>query len=58
MAEEKKTYPIAEAVRAAYRRGEDDESMLPIVRVDEADRPVGRIGAGDYVLFYDIRGER
>ncbi|UCC65231.1 MAG: alkaline phosphatase family protein [Anaerolineae bacterium] len=52
------TYPLAEAVRAAYRAGEDDETMEPLVRVDTAGRPIGRVGDGDYVIFYDIRGER
>jgi 2,3-bisphosphoglycerate-independent phosphoglycerate mutase len=53
-----KTYPLAEAVRAAYRAGEDDEAMEPLVCVDGAGKPIGRIGDGDYVIFYDIRGER
>jgi 2,3-bisphosphoglycerate-independent phosphoglycerate mutase len=50
--------PIADAVRAAYRAGEEDEAMQPRVLVDAGGRPVGRIGGGDYVIFYDIRGER
>ena len=53
-----KHYPMAEAVRAAYRAGEEDEALEPLVRVDGDGRPVGRIGDGDYVIFYDIRGER
>jgi 2,3-bisphosphoglycerate-independent phosphoglycerate mutase len=53
-----KRYPIAEAVRAAYRAGEEDEALEPIVLVDGDGQPVGRIGDGDYVIFYDIRGER
>jgi len=52
------TYPLAEGVRAAYRAGEDDETMEPLVRVDEDGEPIGRIGDNDYVIFYDIRGER
>jgi 2,3-bisphosphoglycerate-independent phosphoglycerate mutase len=55
------TYPLAEAVRAAYRAGEDDETMEPLVRVDGAQgpgAPIGRIQDGDYVIFYDLRGER
>ncbi|MCK4548144.1 MAG: sulfatase-like hydrolase/transferase [Candidatus Eisenbacteria sp.] len=51
-------HPMAEAVRAAYRRGEDDEAMLPLVKVDESGNAVGKIRGGDYVIFYDIRGER
>ncbi len=51
-------YAMADAVRAAYRAGEDDETMEPIVLVDGAGQPVGRIQDGDYVIFYDLRGER
>jgi len=53
-----KRYPMAEAVRAAYRAGEEDEALEPLVRVDGDGEPVGRISDGDYVIFYDIRGER
>lgn len=56
--EDDQTYALAEAVRAAYRAGEDDETMEPLVRVDDDGEPVGRIEDGDYVIFYDIRGER
>jgi len=49
---------MAEAVRAAYRAGQEDETLEPLVRVDGQGRPVGSIQDGDYVIFYDIRGER
>jgi len=49
---------MADAVRAAYRAGEEDEAMEPRVLLGADGRPVGRIGGGDYVVFYDIRGER
>jgi 2,3-bisphosphoglycerate-independent phosphoglycerate mutase len=49
---------LAAAVRAAYRAGEDDETMEPLVCVDPAGKPLGRIHDGDYVIFYDLRGER
>jgi len=52
------TYPMAEAVRSAYHAGQEDEALEPLVRVDEAGQPVGSIQDGDYVIFYDIRGER
>jgi 2,3-bisphosphoglycerate-independent phosphoglycerate mutase len=54
-------YPLAQAVRAAYRAGEDDEAMEPLVCVDPSTgqgAPIGRVQDGDYVIFYDIRGER
>ena len=49
---------MAAAVREAYSGGEDDEIIGPIVLVDGEAKPVGRIEDGDYVIFYDIRGER
>ncbi|MBN1876065.1 MAG: alkaline phosphatase family protein [Anaerolineae bacterium] len=55
---ETKYYPMAEAVRAAYANGEEDEALEPIVRVNSDGELVGRIQDGDYVIFYDIRGER
>ncbi len=53
-----KRYPLSEAVQAAYLAGEEDETLEPLVLVDDNGYPVGRIGDGDYVIFYDIRGER
>lgn len=49
---------LAGAVRRAYDAGQEDELLEPIVRVDGAGRPVGRIRRGDSVIFYDVRGER
>jgi len=49
---------MAAAVREAYAGGEDDEIMGPIVLVDDEAKPVGRIEDGNYVIFYNIRGER
>jgi 2,3-bisphosphoglycerate-independent phosphoglycerate mutase len=56
--ESDKSYPIGNGVREAYQRGEEDEAMNPIVLGDGAGKPVGRIQAGEPVIFYDIRGER
>jgi 2,3-bisphosphoglycerate-independent phosphoglycerate mutase len=50
--------PMAHAVREAYARGEEDEALEPLVLVNRDGEPVGRIRNGDYVIFYDIRGER
>lgn len=49
---------MAEAVRAAYRAGQEDETLEPLVRVNGNGQPVGCIQEGDYVIFYDLRGER
>lgn len=54
----KQLFPMANAVRAAYRAGEDDETMEPLVCVDVNGQPIGRIQNRDYIIFYDIRGER
>jgi 2,3-bisphosphoglycerate-independent phosphoglycerate mutase len=51
-------YPMSQAVRQAYRAGQEDETLEPLVRVDARGQPVGSIQDGDYVIFYDIRGER
>jgi len=51
-------YPLAECVREAYRRGEEDETLCPLVLVDGQGQPLGRIGRRDAVIFYNIRGER
>ncbi|MCJ7645058.1 MAG: alkaline phosphatase family protein [Candidatus Aminicenantes bacterium] len=49
---------LAEAIRAAYRSGQEDEALEPIVKVDSSGRPIGKISKGDSLIFYDIRGER
>jgi 2,3-bisphosphoglycerate-independent phosphoglycerate mutase len=49
---------MVEAVRDAYGKGEEDESLEPRILADPASGPIGRIGPGDHVIFYDIRGER
>ncbi|MBN1615562.1 MAG: alkaline phosphatase family protein [Deltaproteobacteria bacterium] len=49
---------MSSAVRAAYRSGEEDETMEPLVLYGSDDRPLGRISPGDGVIFYNIRGER
>ena len=49
---------LSEGVRRAYEAGQEDEMLEPIVRADASGRPAGRIGPGDSVIFYDVRGER
>ncbi len=49
---------LGQAIRAAYRRGEEDETLEPLVKVDRSGAPRGRFSRGDAVIFYDIRGER
>jgi 2,3-bisphosphoglycerate-independent phosphoglycerate mutase len=49
---------LGAAIRAAYAAGQEDEALEPIVKVRRDGTPAGRIGRGDSVIFYDIRGER
>jgi len=51
-------YRMTQAVREAYRAGEDDETLEPRVLVDPRGDPIGRFRDGDYVIFYNLRGER
>lgn len=51
-------HAMSDAIRQAYHEGQEDETLEPMVLVDNAGHPVGRIQDGDYVIFYDIRGER
>ena len=50
--------PMALAIREAYARGEEDETMDQLHLVDAAGVPVGLMEDGDYAIFYNIRGER
>ncbi len=49
---------LARAVQGLYGQGQADYNLEPIVRVDGAGRPLGRIAAGDAVIFCCRRGER
>lgn len=53
-----KNLSLAEAIREAYKKEQEDESLEPIVRAGSSGRALGRLRDGDYVIFYDIRGER
>jgi len=46
------------AIRKAYRDGQEDETLTPLVLRDVDGRPVGTMKNGDAVIFYNIRGER
>ncbi|NIM91775.1 MAG: sulfatase-like hydrolase/transferase [Candidatus Aminicenantes bacterium] len=49
---------LVEAIKNAYREGQEDEALEPIIKVDAGGKALGRFDSGDYVIFYDIRGER
>lgn len=50
--------PMVKAIKKAYQAGQEDEALEPLIAVDSSNQPLGRFGKGDYVIFYDIRGER
>jgi len=52
------TTPMARAISAAYASGQEDETMPPHHLVAPPSRPLGLMDDGDYVIFYNIRGER
>ncbi|MBN1271223.1 MAG: alkaline phosphatase family protein [Candidatus Aminicenantes bacterium] len=56
--EYRRDHSIVEAISKAYAAGQEDEALEPIVLVDEKKKPVGRIKNKNFVIFYDIRGER
>ena len=49
---------LAESVKALYAEGQTDYALDPLVLVDEANQPIGRIKDGDAVIFCCRRGER
>lgn len=49
---------LAKAVEEAYRQGQTDYYLEPMVRVNESGAPVGKIQNGDSVIFCCRRGER
>ncbi|MBQ9369902.1 MAG: 2,3-bisphosphoglycerate-independent phosphoglycerate mutase [Clostridia bacterium] len=53
----KETCPV-EAMQHSYDNGVTDEFVLPTVLVDEQGAPVGSIGKGDSVIFYNFRPDR
>ena len=50
--------PMGRAIREAYARGEEDETMPALHLVDATGAPMGLVDDGDSVIFYNIRGER
>lgn len=46
------------AIRGAYDAGETDEFVKPRVVVDEAGKPIGTIGDGDALFFFNFRADR
>jgi 2,3-bisphosphoglycerate-independent phosphoglycerate mutase len=49
---------LAEGVKALYAAGQMDYSLDPLILVDDANKPLGRVKDGDAVIFCCRRGER
>jgi 2,3-bisphosphoglycerate-independent phosphoglycerate mutase len=47
-----------EAMQASYEQGVTDEFIEPIVVVDAAGEPIGRIKDGDAIIFFNFRADR
>lgn len=54
----KPTDDMVSAIQESYDEGVTDEFVKPIVRVDENQVPVGTIGEGDVVIFFNFRNDR
>lgn len=52
------TQDIFATMQASYDNDVTDEFIDPIVKVDEANQPIGKIEAGDTVIFYNFRTDR
>jgi 2,3-bisphosphoglycerate-independent phosphoglycerate mutase len=46
------------AIRSSYLRGVTDEMIEPVIIEDPTGAPVGNIGNGDAVIFFNHRGDR
>ncbi len=51
-------YNTVQAVENAYARGETDEFVKPIVMTNPNGDPVGSVGDGDGVIFFNFRADR
>ncbi len=49
---------VVATIRQRYTEGQTDEFILPVVAVDEQDRPVATIQDGDVVLCFNFRTDR
>lgn len=56
--EKQQKFLWAKVIQEAYQAGEEEETLEPHVLVDNQRRPIGRFLDGDYIIFYNLRGER
>ncbi len=54
----KKTTNLVESILDDYKDGLTDEFILPMVKTDSMGGPIGKIKAGDAVIFFNYRTDR
>ncbi len=54
----KQARSAAEAINASYDEGVNDEFVIPVTLVDNADSPVAPINDNDAVIFFNFRADR
>jgi 2,3-bisphosphoglycerate-independent phosphoglycerate mutase len=54
----RKESEVFQAISNAYRRGETDYHIEPIIMVDENEEPIAKLNQGDSVIFWNFRSER
>jgi len=54
----KKSGDILQTIQEFYDEDVTDEFMKPIVMVDDQDAPVGTVGEGDVIIFFNFRNDR
>ncbi|WP_066628367.1 2,3-bisphosphoglycerate-independent phosphoglycerate mutase [Labilibacter marinus] len=55
---EESTTDVTAAIQASYDADVTDEFIKPIVKVDAAGNPVGKIEEGDVIVFFNYRNDR
>ncbi len=53
-----KSNNILESVKKSYQNNITDEFIMPIIAVDDAQKPISTIQEGDVVLFFNFRNDR
>ena len=49
---------VVQAIQKSYDEGITDEFIKPIVVVDDAGKPLGKVQEGDVVVFFNFRNDR
>ena len=54
----KQAHSAAEAIQASYDDDVGDEFVIPVVLVDEQDRPIATVNDQDAIIFFNFRADR